>query len=231
MTDRIRRARMSETQATMTATPVHRPQGWSVVPCLLLGLALLVGCGEYGGGNTGGGGSSSSSAATPLGGGGALPDPVTSIPAFETNVLPMLQANCASCHSGSGPGTPSLAHANSSTAYAAVVNNQKVNLGNPIASRLVQRLAVDLHYCWGVLHRQRRGNARGHRRLGGADQLHGRGHRPRLDPHGSACSRRRSRARLERPALLQQPDCLLGIQGRQRHRRSGHEAASPRRWT
>ena len=119
---------------------------------VLLALALtaaLTACGDYGGG--GGGSSSGSSASTPpTGSGGSLPDPAQSIPAFETHVLPILQANCASCHSGAGPGSPSIAHSDTTTAYYANVNNQKVNLGNPIDSRLVQRLAVDIHYCWGV---------------------------------------------------------------------------------
>ncbi|MEZ4216899.1 MAG: LamG domain-containing protein [Myxococcota bacterium] len=121
---------------------------------LALGIAFVVAgataCGDYGGGSPGSGGSSSSGSTLPGGGGGSAPDPAQSIPAFETTVLPILQAQCASCHAGSGPGTPAIAHADTATAYYASMNNQKVNLGNPLASRLVQRLAVDLHYCWGV---------------------------------------------------------------------------------
>jgi len=113
---------------------------------------VLAGCGEYGGGDGGGSaGSASAGAGTPLaGGGGSAPEPSVAMPAFETELYPLLVANCAQCHSGAGPGSPNFAHADPATAYNATVNTQKVNLGNPIASRLVQRLAVDLHYCWGV---------------------------------------------------------------------------------
>jgi len=127
--------------------PPSRRAARSLALALLLASALA--CGEYGGGSAGTGGSSSNGN-TPPGSGGSAPDPAQSIPAFETTVLPILQAQCASCHSGSGPGSPSIAHSDVATAYYANMNNQKVNLGNPLASRLVQRLAVDLHYCWGV---------------------------------------------------------------------------------
>ena len=127
------------------------PRTLTVLFAALSALALSTACGDYGGGATGGGGSTSSGSTLPGGGGGgSAPDPAQSIPAFEQTVLPILQANCASCHSGSGPGSPHIAHNDTNTAYYANINNQKVNLGNPLASRLVQRLAVDLHYCWGV---------------------------------------------------------------------------------
>jgi hypothetical protein len=134
----------------MTATPSEaiRPGRARGVLLALAAIAVLSACGDYGGGGSGTAGSSSAS--PPTGSGGSLPDPVQSIPAFENRVLPLLQANCASCHAGAGPGSPAIAHSDTTTAYYATVNNQKVNLGNPIDSRLVQRLAVDLHYCWGV---------------------------------------------------------------------------------
>ena len=138
--------------APQTPTPLDPRRALRVgaLCALLVASAGLTACGDYGGGGSGATASSSSPATPPIGGGGSLPDPLTSIPAFETFVLPILQANCASCHSGAGPGSPAIAHADTDTAYYATVNNQRVNLGNPIASRLVQRLAVDLHYCWGV---------------------------------------------------------------------------------
>lgn len=71
-----------------------------------------------------------------------------SVPAFEQTVYPLLRQYCVTCHAGSGPGFPSIASANVTTAHNAVVNNQKVNFMNPAGSRLVQRLATDRHFCW-----------------------------------------------------------------------------------
>lgn len=137
--------------APNTATPCNlmrarRARSALLAACLT---AVLSACGDYGGGGPGAS-SSSSASSPPTGSGGSLPDPAQSIPVFEQHVLPVLQANCGSCHSGAGPGSPAIAHSDTTTAYFATMNNQKVNLGNPIDSRLVQRLAVDLHYCWGV---------------------------------------------------------------------------------
>ena len=72
--------------------------------------ALATACGDYTGG--GSGAFAGSSASTPaIGSGGSLPDAAQSIPAFEAFVWPLLQANCSSCHSGAGPGSPSRAAA------------------------------------------------------------------------------------------------------------------------
>jgi len=72
-------------------------------------------------------------------------DPVD---AFETSVFPLVRENCAECHAGAGPGTPHVAHPDVATAYDIILSNQKVNLGAPDTSRLVQRLSADFHYCW-----------------------------------------------------------------------------------
>jgi hypothetical protein len=124
--------------------------------CLCLLLVLVLGaCGNYdgegdnesallsGGSPSGTSGSASANAAI-------TPTSAISIAAFEQTVFPMLRDNCAECHSGAGPGSPSFAHFDSPTAHFAIMQNQKVYLGNPINSRIVQRVAVDLHYCWGV---------------------------------------------------------------------------------
>jgi hypothetical protein len=71
------------------------------------------------------------------------------VDAFSRTAYPILRSYCATCHAGAGPGRPDIAHGEESAAYRAVIDNQKVNLGSPIGSRLVQRLAADLHYCWG----------------------------------------------------------------------------------
>jgi len=68
--------------------------------------------------------------------------------AFAQTVYPIVRQYCADCHSGSGPGFPSIAHKTVTTAYDAIVSNQKVRLSDPERSRLVQRLASDRHYCW-----------------------------------------------------------------------------------
>ena len=80
----------------------------------------------------------------------STPTSPLSIAAYEQTLFPLMRANYESCHAGSGPGSPSFAHFDVATAHFAVMQNQKVYLGNPISSRMVQRLAVDLHYCWGV---------------------------------------------------------------------------------
>ncbi|MAG32857.1 MAG: hypothetical protein CL908_18420 [Deltaproteobacteria bacterium] len=108
-------------------------------------LALLsVGCGDYGGPST-----DTSIAANSLGGG--LPQGLSvaeQVTSFEATVFPVLRANCDGCHDQSGPGAPMIAHSDSPTAWASVVDNQKVNFNDPPSSRLVRRLIGDLHYCW-----------------------------------------------------------------------------------
>jgi hypothetical protein len=101
--------------------------------------AALVACGGGGGGGGDGDSASTTSAATV---------PVSSAQTFGQTVHPILVARCTNCHSGLGPGFPSIAHPTVDTAHMAVVDNQKVDFNNPNASRLVQRLEADGHYCW-----------------------------------------------------------------------------------
>jgi hypothetical protein len=118
---------------------------------LALLAAFAVACGDYGGGGSSGG-SSGALTGGQGGGPGTGSQSGASVAeqqsAFSTTAYPLLNANCAGCHAGAGPGFPSIAHTNLPTAYSAVVDNQKVNLGNPVASRLVQRLTTDFHHCW-----------------------------------------------------------------------------------
>ena len=114
---------------------------WPLV-CCALALALT-GCGDYSGGSAGFG---------PIDNGdedGENAQGIDGAPAFQQTVFPILRDQCSDCHAGSGPGTPHLAHSDFETAYRAVLDNQKANLASPGSSRLVQRLAVDFHYCWG----------------------------------------------------------------------------------
>jgi hypothetical protein len=107
--------------------------------CILAAGALA--CGDYGGGSGGG--------TTSLGGGGGSGSTSSaSVGAFTQTAYPLLRDYCAECHSGSGPGSPPIAHSDSTTAYFAVMDNQKANLTTPANSRLVQRLVSDFHHCW-----------------------------------------------------------------------------------
>jgi hypothetical protein len=107
-------------------------------------LLLALGCGQYGGGEAG------SAAATggPVVSASAPPDPEVALASFQTTVYPLLTTYCASCHAGSGPGSPSFANPDPAAAYSALVNTQKVSFANPSASRLVRRLVADFHNCW-----------------------------------------------------------------------------------
>jgi hypothetical protein len=107
--------------------------------------ATLSGCGNYGGD------ANDDSSEEPADGGFAAsssPDRADLIAGFETNTFVVLRDHCESCHSGAGPGFPNIAHVDLDLAYNAVMDTQKVNLLAPESSRLVQRLATDLHFCW-----------------------------------------------------------------------------------
>lgn len=70
-----------------------------------------------------------------------------SVAAYQSTVYPLVAQYCALCHK-SGPGSPIFAQDDVQASHDSVLNNQKVNLGNPANSRLVQRLSADFHYCW-----------------------------------------------------------------------------------
>ncbi len=80
--------------------------------------------------------------------GGSGADEAASLAAFTETVHPITLARCAACHAGFGPGSPALAAADPTTAFRAVVDNQKVDLVEPERSRLVRRLSIDRHFCW-----------------------------------------------------------------------------------
>lgn len=115
--------------------------GFALV-CLL---AVGSGCGDHSGGAQ----EVIDSGGTDLGGGGGQTQVLASVQAFSTTAFPLLRQHCEECHAGTGPGTPAIAHLDPTTAHAAVVDHQKVNLSNPGSSRLVRRLVSDFHYCWG----------------------------------------------------------------------------------
>jgi hypothetical protein len=67
--------------------------------------------------------------------------------AFSQTVQPITGQYCVGCHAGFGPGSPAFAAPDTSQAYHALVDNQKVLLGSPYDSRVVQRV-VSGHFCW-----------------------------------------------------------------------------------
>ncbi len=68
--------------------------------------------------------------------------------AFETHVYPLLSNFCAECHepAAQAPVSPYIGHSDVEAAYQAAQG--VINLDQPSASRLVQRLANDNHNCW-----------------------------------------------------------------------------------
>lgn len=103
-----------------------------------------LGCGDYGGSDTDTSVVANSvDPSRPEG-----PSVAEQVMSFETTVYPVLRANCAGCHDQGGPGSPKIAHVDVSTAWSAVVDNQKVNFSTPSSSRLVRRLGSDRHFCW-----------------------------------------------------------------------------------
>jgi len=123
---------------------------------LLVASALIsAGCGAGGGGGGEEGGQTSSTPSTGIGSGGSNGSPfiptgngIDGQTAFDQTVYPLLTQYCTACHAGAGPGFPHVAHPDLGTAYRAVIDNQKANFATPSASRLVQRLSADQHYCW-----------------------------------------------------------------------------------
>jgi hypothetical protein len=112
--------------------------------CLVPLVSLALACGDYSGG------ASSGTAQTIVVGAAGAPGSTSAaqVAAFTATVNPLLQQHCRSCHAGSGPGTPAIAHPDPATAFSSLVNNQKVNFTIPSSSRIVRRLATDFHYCW-----------------------------------------------------------------------------------
>ncbi|WP_455221208.1 Ig-like domain-containing protein [Kaarinaea lacus] len=71
--------------------------------------------------------------------------------AFSTTLYPVLENNCARCHSEHSDvdiQLASFAHTDVVLAHAVVVNRDLVNRDNPQLSRFVERLVDDKHFCW-----------------------------------------------------------------------------------
>lgn len=105
------------------------------------------GGGNNGGGNNGGGNNGGGNNGGGNNGGGNVDQ--ANIDAFNQTVYPLTSMYCIGCHSGApgSLGSPDIANPTLESAYTAVWVGQKVNLTQPIASRLVQRLSTG-HGCW-----------------------------------------------------------------------------------
>ncbi len=123
----------------------------------ILVAALVVGCGGSGAPKDKAGNSRTPGTTQPIGGGTTTPFPgqsggatqSQSVTAFQNTVYPIVSRFCADCHGDSGRRqSPRFAQGDVQAAHDEVVNNQKVDFGNPDASRLVQRLSADFHFCW-----------------------------------------------------------------------------------
>jgi hypothetical protein len=122
---------------------------WIRSSLLVLLIASLFACGDYGGGSSGG---NSSPAPVVAGDPQSVQAPGIDreemVEAFEDNTFEVLRDYCTECHAGDGPGFPDIASPDADVAFDAVMEYQKVNLIAPETSRLVRRLLSDLHYCW-----------------------------------------------------------------------------------
>ncbi len=71
--------------------------------------------------------------------------------AFSTTLYPVLEKNCARCHSDESDANIQLAnfaHSDVVLAHAVVINRDLINRDNPQLSRFVERLVDDKHFCW-----------------------------------------------------------------------------------
>ena len=75
----------------------------------------------------------------------AFPDDTT---AFESTVWPLLTEYCSDCHTDGAaiPQSPFFAHDDVATAYEAA--KSKIDLNNPLISRIVVRVGEEFHNCW-----------------------------------------------------------------------------------
>lgn len=75
-------------------------------------------------------------------------DRAASLAAFETNVYPLLHENCSDCHSAQGLGQAPM-HSDADVELAHEYALTRVNFRKPVDSKLVVRLSIDRHNCFG----------------------------------------------------------------------------------
>ncbi len=131
----------------MRAVPAAARRGDLLVRGLLVAIAALLStaCGEYEGGELSAGNTGGEVFAATSG-----IDEADQIATFEQTLYPVLRDyTCKDCHvSGSNEAPFNFADSNSTVAFRAIVDNNRVNFGNPGQSRLVARLLSDGHHCW-----------------------------------------------------------------------------------
>jgi hypothetical protein len=80
-------------------------------------------------------------------------DKERSLKAFQATVYPLLRANCSGCHStqnttGSGAQAPLHSDVDVNVAHEYALT--RVNFREPASSRLVYRLSIERHNCFGA---------------------------------------------------------------------------------
>lgn len=79
-------------------------------------------------------------------------DKAVSLAAFEETVYPLVRTHCAACHSTinpTGAGAQAPLHADQNSALAHEYALTRVNFREPELSKLVERLSIDRHNCFG----------------------------------------------------------------------------------
>ena len=79
-------------------------------------------------------------------------DKTRSLEAFKSTVYPLLRANCSGCHSTqntSGSGAQAPLHSDVDPNVAHEYALTRVNFREPVNSKLVVRMAIDRHNCFG----------------------------------------------------------------------------------
>jgi hypothetical protein len=79
-------------------------------------------------------------------------DKARSLKAFEDTLYPLLRANCAGCHSTenrTGSGAQAPLHADADVKLAHEYALTRVNFREPANSKLVVRMGIDRHNCFG----------------------------------------------------------------------------------
>ena len=80
--------------------------------------------------------------------GASKPVPSIAPAAFGSHLHPLLTQHCAECHSPSVPARQSPFFAGSDVAAAWDAAKSRIDLDNPVQSRLAVRLTADFHNCW-----------------------------------------------------------------------------------
>jgi len=120
-------------------------------PCALARLALTLvllllasACGDFSGGDD--------PSPDPLSGGGSPPSGITEaeqVQFYTQTLWPVLNGNtCGFCHTVRGRRPFPFADPDTTLAYRALVDNEKINFGMPTASRVYVQVAANAHNCW-----------------------------------------------------------------------------------